>query len=104
MAKKSDVVVIGSGTGGYVAAIRAAQLGLKTAVVERAPALGGPRLQPGGRPPPGPRAGPRAALPQLGLHPDQGAARARSRAQGRAGLEGVGTNAGTSVDRDRHEP
>jgi dihydrolipoamide dehydrogenase len=36
-----DVIVIGSGTGGYVAAIRAAQLGLKTAVVERAPALGG---------------------------------------------------------------
>ena len=29
-----DVVVIGSGPGGYVAAIRAAQLGLKTAVVE----------------------------------------------------------------------
>jgi dihydrolipoamide dehydrogenase len=36
-----DVVVIGSGTGGYVAAIRAAQLGLQTAVVERQPALGG---------------------------------------------------------------
>jgi dihydrolipoamide dehydrogenase len=36
-----DVVVIGSGTGGYVAAIRAAQLGLRTAVVERAPVLGG---------------------------------------------------------------
>ena len=36
-----DVVVIGSGTGGYVAAIRASQLGLRTAVVERAPALGG---------------------------------------------------------------
>jgi dihydrolipoamide dehydrogenase len=36
-----DVIVIGSGTGGYVAAIRAAQLGLKTAVVERAPVLGG---------------------------------------------------------------
>jgi dihydrolipoyl dehydrogenase len=36
-----DVVVIGSGTGGYVAAIRAAQLGLKTAVVERQPVLGG---------------------------------------------------------------
>jgi dihydrolipoamide dehydrogenase len=36
-----DVVVIGSGTGGYVAAIRAAQLGLTTAVVERAPTLGG---------------------------------------------------------------
>ena len=30
-----DVVVIGSGPGGYVAAIRAAQLGAKTAVVER---------------------------------------------------------------------
>src|SRR5262245_16174263 len=41
MANESDVVVIGSGTGGYVAAIRAAQLGLKTAVVERAPVLGG---------------------------------------------------------------
>ena len=36
-----DLVVIGSGTGGYVAAIRAAQLGLSTAVVERAPVLGG---------------------------------------------------------------
>jgi len=41
VAKEYDVVVIGSGTGGYVAAIRAAQVGLKTAVVERAPALGG---------------------------------------------------------------
>jgi dihydrolipoyl dehydrogenase len=36
-----DVLVIGAGTGGYVAAIRAAQLGLKTAVVERQPSLGG---------------------------------------------------------------
>ena len=41
MANEFDVVVIGSGTGGYVAAIRAAQLGLQTAVVERAPTLGG---------------------------------------------------------------
>jgi dihydrolipoyl dehydrogenase len=41
MATEYDVVVIGSGTGGYVAAIRAAQLGLRTAVVERAPVLGG---------------------------------------------------------------
>jgi dihydrolipoamide dehydrogenase len=41
MATEYDVVVIGSGTGGYVAALRAAQLGLKTAVVERAPVLGG---------------------------------------------------------------
>ncbi|KAB2691661.1 dihydrolipoyl dehydrogenase [Brucella pseudogrignonensis] len=35
MADTYDVIVIGSGPGGYVAAIRAAQLGLKTAVVER---------------------------------------------------------------------
>jgi dihydrolipoamide dehydrogenase len=41
MASRYDVVVIGSGTGGYVAAIRAAQLGLSTAVVERQPVLGG---------------------------------------------------------------
>jgi dihydrolipoamide dehydrogenase len=41
MPQQYDVIVIGSGTGGYVAAIRAAQLGLKTAVVERQPALGG---------------------------------------------------------------
>ena len=41
MSNEYDVVVIGAGTGGYVAAIRAAQLGLKTAVVERQPALGG---------------------------------------------------------------
>jgi dihydrolipoamide dehydrogenase len=32
---KFDIIVIGSGPGGYVAAIRAAQLGLKAAVVER---------------------------------------------------------------------
>ena len=35
MADAYDVIVIGSGPGGYVAAIRAAQLGLKTAIVER---------------------------------------------------------------------
>ena len=35
MANSYDVIIIGSGPGGYVAAIRAAQLGLKTAVVER---------------------------------------------------------------------
>src|ERR1700740_696273 len=36
-----DVIVIGAGTGGYVAAIRAAQLGLTVAVVEKQKALGG---------------------------------------------------------------
>jgi dihydrolipoamide dehydrogenase len=41
MAAPYDVIVIGSGMGGYVAAIRASQLGLRTAVVERQPVLGG---------------------------------------------------------------
>jgi len=36
-----DLIVIGAGTGGYVAAIRAAQLGVRVAVVEKQPALGG---------------------------------------------------------------
>ncbi|MFI5218193.1 MAG: dihydrolipoyl dehydrogenase [Bacteroidia bacterium] len=36
-----DVTVIGSGPGGYVAAIRCAQLGMKTAIIERYPVLGG---------------------------------------------------------------
>lgn len=40
MAGEYDLIVIGAGPGGYVAAIRAAQLGLKTAIVER-DALGG---------------------------------------------------------------
>lgn len=35
MAQEYDVVILGGGTGGYVAAIRASQLGLKTAVVEK---------------------------------------------------------------------
>lgn len=35
MADQYDVVVLGAGPGGYVAAIRAAQLGLKTAIIER---------------------------------------------------------------------
>lgn len=41
MASDFDVIVIGAGTGGYPAAIRAAQLGLRVAVVERQQALGG---------------------------------------------------------------
>ncbi|MEM8662629.1 MAG: dihydrolipoyl dehydrogenase [Pseudomonadota bacterium] len=42
-----DVVVIGSGPGGYVAAIRAAQLGMKTAIVEKWPTFGGTCLNVG---------------------------------------------------------
>ena len=41
MTNEYDVVVIGAGTGGYVAAIRAAQLGLTVAVVEKQKSLGG---------------------------------------------------------------
>ena len=54
MADTYDLIVLGSGPGGYVAAIRAAQLGLKVAIVEREIA--------------------RRHLPQLGVHPDQGVA------------------------------
>ena len=42
-----DVIVIGSGPGGYVAAIRCAQLGMKTAIIERYPNLGGTCLNVG---------------------------------------------------------
>src|SRR6202012_5406707 len=47
MSESFDVIVIGSGPGGYVAAIRAAQLGLKTACVESRETLGGPCLHGG---------------------------------------------------------
>jgi dihydrolipoamide dehydrogenase len=39
--EKFDVIIIGSGPGGYIAAIRAGQLGLKTAIVEKEKELGG---------------------------------------------------------------
>ncbi len=47
MADKYDLVVIGGGPGGYVAAIRAAQLGMKVACVEKRKALGGTCLNVG---------------------------------------------------------
>ena len=68
-----DIIIIGSGPGGYVTAIRAAQLGFKTAIVER-DYLGGICLE-------------------LGLHPDQGAAalgRDLSLHAARQGLRAVG--------------
>ena len=42
-----DVVIIGSGPGGYVAAIRCAQLGMKTAIIEKYATLGGTCLNVG---------------------------------------------------------
>ena len=47
MSDSFDVIVIGSGPGGYVCAIRAAQLGLKTACVEKRATLGGTCLNVG---------------------------------------------------------
>ena len=55
MSDTFDVIIIGSGPGGYVCAIRAAQLGLKTACVEKRATLGG-------------------HVPEHRLHPLQGAA------------------------------
>src|SRR5438094_2307398 len=43
--ERHDLAVIGAGPAGYVAAIRAAQLGMRVACVERAPALGGTCLR-----------------------------------------------------------
>src|SRR5436305_2360099 len=40
-----DLIIIGAGPGGYVAAIRAAQLGLNVACIEQEPALGGTCLR-----------------------------------------------------------
>ena len=45
--EKFDVLIIGSGPGGYIAAIRAGQLGLKTALVEKDKELGGTCLNVG---------------------------------------------------------
>src|SRR4030081_3073540 len=47
MADKYDLVIIGSGPGGYVCAIRAAQLGMKVAVVEKDATFGGTCLHVG---------------------------------------------------------
>ena len=44
---KYDITIIGSGPGGYVAAIRCAQLGMKTAIIEKYDALGGTCLNVG---------------------------------------------------------
>jgi dihydrolipoamide dehydrogenase len=55
VADRYDVVVIGAGPGGYVAAIRAAQLGMKVACVEKRATLGGTCLNVGCIPSKAPR-------------------------------------------------
>ena len=45
--KNYDLVVIGAGPGGYVCAIRASQLGIKTAIIEKYTSLGGTCLNVG---------------------------------------------------------
>src|SRR5512146_265225 len=47
MSSEFDLIIIGAGPGGYVCAFRAAQLGLKVALVERRAALGGTCLNVG---------------------------------------------------------
>lgn len=47
MTQKFDVIIIGAGPGGYVAAIKAAQLGLKVACIDKRPTLGGTCLNVG---------------------------------------------------------
>ena len=47
MSESFDLIVVGAGPGGYVAAIRASQLGMKVAVVEREQKLGGTCLRVG---------------------------------------------------------
>lgn len=47
MSEELDLIIIGSGPGGYVAAIRAGQLGLRTAIVEKDPKFGGTCLHRG---------------------------------------------------------
>ncbi|SHJ80125.1 dihydrolipoamide dehydrogenase [Hymenobacter daecheongensis DSM 21074] len=46
-ASSYDVLIIGSGPGGYIAAVRCGQLGLKTAIIEKYPTLGGTCLNVG---------------------------------------------------------
>jgi dihydrolipoamide dehydrogenase len=47
MTEERDLIVIGSGPGGYVAGIRAAQLGMRVSGGERDPKYGGTCLHPG---------------------------------------------------------
>ena len=47
MSESFDLIVVGAGPGGYVAAIRAAQLGMKVAIIEREQKLGGTCLRVG---------------------------------------------------------
>src|ERR1700719_2048545 len=47
MSERYDLVILGAGPGGYVAALRAAQLGMKVACIDKDPTLGGTCLNVG---------------------------------------------------------
>ena len=76
MADRYDLAVIGAGPGGYVAAIRAAQLGMKVACVEERPTLGGTCLNVG-------------CIPSKAL-----LSTSQTYAAARAGLSGIGIETG----------
>ena len=73
MADRYDLAVIGAGPGGYVAAIRAAQLGMKVACIDERPTLGGTCLNVG-------------CIPSKGTPVDVGEVRPLPR----AGMSGIG--------------
>ena len=75
-----DVIIIGAGPGGYVSAIRCAQLGLKTAVVEGRETLGGTCLN-------------------VGCIPSKAAARDPQPARSRTQLRGHGSEGQSPVSR-----
>ena len=80
--KNYDVIVVGAGPGGYVAAIRCAQLGKKTAIIEKYATLGGTCLNVGCIPS-------KALLDSSHLFED---------AQKHASLHGIGISGDISVD------
>ena len=89
---RADVVVLGSGPGGYTAAFRAADLGLKTVLVERYERLGGVCLNVG-------------CIPSKALlHLAQGARRRRGRRPGRASPSASPRSTSTACARSRTAP
>ena len=93
---ETDVVVLGAGPGGYTAAFRAADLGLRTVLVERYPTLGGVCLNVGCIPVQGPAAcgqGHRRERDAMAAHGISFGPRRRSTSTKLRGLEGRGGQA-----------